>query len=85
MALSIGGERQFGRIYAKQWLAAARTLSLPQDYVADRLRGLLAGFPDAFATALHEVDSPDCEHVRSRALDRLAHHCEVSLARLPAA
>lgn len=82
VAISIGGERQYSRIFGRQWDRAAATLALPPELVRHRVRELSEGFPDAFADALAEVGLPEAEAVRRRALPRLSAHGAATLDRL---
>ncbi|MDN5856826.1 MAG: hypothetical protein L0K86_29115 [Actinomycetia bacterium] len=54
VAVSVGGERQLARIYAKQWNKAARVLGLPEE-VRARVAQLAGSFPDAYQSALTDL------------------------------
>lgn len=82
VALSIGGERQFSRIYGTQWDKAARSLSVGPPFMRQRVSHLATHFPDAFATALASIDDPEARQVRERTMDRLGEHCANALVRL---
>lgn len=83
VAVSVGGERQLARIYAKQWSKAAKVLGLPEEAVRARVAQLAAGFTDAYQAALTAVgDAPGADEVAERSLPVLKAHCEQILDRL---
>lgn len=84
VALAIGGRRDFGQVLAKHWDKAADTLGLPQDQVRGRARDLARDFPDAFAQALAEMDTPQAREVHERSTKRIAQHCSDVISRLDA-
>ncbi len=83
VAVSVGGERQLGRIYSKQWEKAAKVLGLPSDLVQGRVAQLAAAFPDAYRVALGAVSqAPGVEDVAERSLPVVDAHCKDILTRL---
>lgn len=83
VALSVGGQRLFGQIYAKQWDRAARTLGLSGELVRARVHQLAAGFPSAYSAALDTLgDAPGVGEVRKRSMDLVHGHCAGIVARL---
>lgn len=83
VALSVGGERQLSRIYAKQWDKAARTLGLPEEAVRARVAQLAGGFSDAYESALADIgEAPGADETAERSLPVLRAHCDQVLARL---
>ncbi|MBM6403173.1 HipA domain-containing protein [Phycicoccus sp. CSK15P-2] len=83
VALSVGGQRLFTRIYAKQWGRAARILALPADLLRARVHQLASGFPAAYDRALHDLgDAPGVDEVRDRSVGEVSAHCDRIIARL---
>jgi len=82
VAISIGGERQYSRVFGKQWDRAAATLAVPSELVRNRVSQLGEDFPDAFSDALIQLGLPEAEAVRQGALPRLKAHCAGTLNRL---
>lgn len=72
IALSIGGERLAGRIYQRQWARAARQLGLAEDWLVERAKALITGFPDAFRDAVLEVGTPAARGVWAHTSRNLA-------------
>lgn len=82
VALSVGGRREFGRVLGKHWDRAANTLGLDPVRFRHSVRDLASNFPDAFADALREVERPEADEVRERALPHLQRHIDDLVARL---
>lgn len=74
VAVSIGGRRKFGQVLGKHWDRAASTLGIPAEEYRNRVRNLAEDFPDAFSTALRQVDTAEAAEVHHRAVDPIAAH-----------
>lgn len=82
VVLSVGGRRQFGQVLAKHRDKAAATLSIPPEAFRARVTRLAGDFPDAFATALEALDTPEAADIRRRTMGRLSAHCADTVAQL---
>ncbi|MET1004564.1 MAG: type II toxin-antitoxin system HipA family toxin [Propionibacteriaceae bacterium] len=82
LALAIGGERNIDRIHAAQWTRAARELGVEEEWLHQRARSLMAGFPDAFRDALVAMGTPEASLLWKQSSTRIAEHTASCLARL---
>ena len=82
VAVSIGGRRKLGQVLGKHWDRGARQIGVAPEWMRSRVKAIAENYPDAFATALAEVDDPAALMVAERALDRMGGHSKDVLSRL---
>lgn len=83
VAVSVGGEREVGRIRSRQWAKAAKTLKIDPVDLNSRVRQLATDFPSAFARALADCgDSPEVEQLSRRSGTTIQQHCDRILDQL---